>query len=36
MNAINDGLVLECQIYTMLKRHCKAWLPTSIPCTGCH
>ena len=27
MNAINDGLVLECQIYAMLKRHCK-----SLPC----
>ena len=27
MNAINDGLVLECQIYSMLKRHCK-----SLPC----
>lgn len=23
MNAINDGLVLECQIYSMLKKHCK-------------
>ena len=22
MNAINDGLVLECQIYSMLKKHC--------------
>ena len=27
MNAINDGLVLECQIYSMLKRHCKG-----LPC----
>jgi farnesyl diphosphate synthase len=27
MNAINDGLVLECQIYSMLKKHCK-----SLPC----
>ncbi len=23
MNAINDGLVLECQIYSMLKKHLK-------------
>jgi hypothetical protein len=26
MNAINDGLVLECQIYSMLKKHLKAGL----------
>eukprot|EP00227_Mantoniella_beaufortii_P007464 CAMPEP_0197591774 /NCGR_PEP_ID=MMETSP1326-20131121/13907_1 /TAXON_ID=1155430 /ORGANISM="Genus nov. species nov., Strain RCC2288" /LENGTH=368 /DNA_ID=CAMNT_0043157331 /DNA_START=48 /DNA_END=1154 /DNA_ORIENTATION=+ len=26
-NAINDGLVLECQIYSMLKKHCKV-----LPC----
>ena len=35
MNAINDGLVLECQIYSMLKKHLKSLRRVTRNCWRC-